>query len=238
MSKLAVVTGGSRGIGYAIAQALAADNYDILLIARTTDSLNEAVLSLSQKGTGTITPLAVDLTDNEAVCMSFSSCAMLLRPVDVLVNAAGIFMYGTTTLSSMEMTELLKANIMSTHHVCAWLRNNLIRAERSHVFNLSSIAGLQGFPFTGGYSATKHAIAGYSKSLADELRHKKVFVTTLYPDVVDTDMSATANLDKALMIPTSDLAKTVQFILSLSERTYIDGLSLKCANVSTDALSR
>lgn len=237
MNKLAVVTGGSRGIGYAIARALACDGYDILLIARTPDPLRAAAASLAREGI-TVVPLAVDLTDNDAVCAAFTSCELLRRPVDVLVNAAGVFMYGTTGLSSQDMSALFRANIMSIHHVCSLLREHLIRAGRSHMINLSSVAGLQGFPHTGGYCATKHAIAGYSQSLAEELRHDNVFVTTLYPDVVDTDMSAAADMDNALMIPTSDVAKTVQFILSLSENTYIGEMALRCAGVSSDALSR
>ena len=238
MNKLAVVTGGSRGIGFEIARSLVLEGYDILLIARNADRLQAAAAALSVEYGPKIYPLAVDLTDFHATQTAFSTDIIQDRPVDVLVNSAGVFMYGTSELTTDQITELFKINFIAMHHVCTLLRKRLIEAKISYVFNISSIAGLQSFPFIGGYSASKCAIAGYSNSLAEELRKHNTFVTTLFPDIVDTDMSLSSTLDRALMIPAGDIAKTIKFIMSLSNNTYINNISLGCTSISPNAIAR
>jgi len=231
MSNVALVTGASRGIGREIAEALAAKGYRLILVARNADRLRQAAQMLNDRYAVDVSVVAVDLRAFEDVETAISREIAAMGRLDVLVNSAGVFHFGTSALAMDEMEDLLTINVKAMHNICRVCLDALKRSNCAHIFNISSIAGVEGFGPIGGYAASKFAMVGYGQSLAQELIAEGVKVTTLCPDIVDTDMSVGSGLLGNQMISPSDIAKAVEFVLSLSECAIIDQMTIKCKTV-------
>lgn len=231
MSNVALVTGASRGIGREIAEALAAKGYRLILVARNAERLRQAAQTLTKRHAVDVRVVAVDLRAFEDVATAISREIAEMGRLDVVVNAAGVFHFGTTGLAMDEMDDLLTINVKAVHNICRICLDALKRANAPHIFNISSIAGVEGFAPIGGYAASKFAIVGYGQSLAQELVGEGIKVTTLCPDIVDTDMSIGSGLMGNQMISPSDIGKAVEFVLSLSECAIVDQMTIKCKTI-------
>ena len=226
---VALVTGASRGIGKAIAGYFAEQQYDLILVARNEGLLTDVGDTLHQSFGVQVTCVAADVTD-------FDRLSETLQPelengLDVLVNAAGIFRFGTSILSNQDFQDMLNTNVLAAHNLSTLCADSLKKNAQAHVFNVSSIAGIEGFAPIGGYAASKFALLGYGQSLGKELLADNVRVTTLCPDVVNTDMAAGSGLQPAQMIDTDDIAKTIQYVMSLSPAAVVDQVVIKCKTI-------
>ncbi|CAB3800785.1 3-oxoacyl-[acyl-carrier-protein] reductase FabG [Paraburkholderia caffeinitolerans] len=228
---LALVTGASRGIGRAISTLLATRGYDLILVAREENPLERVAEEISSNYGVNVSCIAVDITDFEAVRTRVNSRIGDSGRLDVLVNSAGIFRFGTRTLATEDLDKMFATNVTAAHNLCALCADAIKASGKGHIINISSVAGLEGFAPIGGYSASKFALVGYGQSLARELLGENVRVTTLCPDVVDTDMSKGSALPSELMIAPDDIAKAVDFVLSLSPSAIVEELVIRCKAV-------
>lgn len=188
MSKIsdshAFVTGGSSGIGLAIAKALAGSGARVTIGSRNLDRIKKVVNSV--KG---IRGVALDVTDESSVRSAFES----VDPVDILVNNSGIALaapFERTTLK--QMNDVMAVNLAGVFHCTQAVLPAMRKKNNGRIVNIASTAGLRGYAYTSIYSASKHAIIGLTRSLALELARTGITANCVCPGFTDTEIVATA----------------------------------------------
>lgn len=181
---VAVVTGGSAGLGLAIAQALLAARYQVIIVGRDADRLAQAAGQLAPlAGTSPLRlqTLLADVTDRQAVEAGFSQVAADFGRLDVLVNCVGQSDRGRVdSLTRERLIALLDANVTSALH-CAQAALPLLKQSRGSVVNVGSLAAKVGARYLGGYCAAKHALAGLTQQMRLEWREYGVHVGLVNP---------------------------------------------------------
>ncbi|MGB1014107.1 MAG: 3-oxoacyl-ACP reductase family protein [Nannocystaceae bacterium] len=233
--RIALVTGGSRGIGRAIAQTLGARGATVLVnFARNEAAAQEVCSSITEQG-GVAHVLGFDVSNTEAVDAAFAGIKKAHGGLDILVNNAGISIDTLLMRAKLEdFQRLLDVNVKGTFACSKAAARLLLRArDKGRIINLSSIVGEQGNTGQSMYAATKAAILGLTKSLAREFSSRGVTVNAVAPGFIATDMTASAitgDAEDALLaqIPLrrvgqpQDIAETVAFLASPAA-AYITG---------------
>jgi NAD(P)-dependent dehydrogenase (short-subunit alcohol dehydrogenase family) len=183
-SKVAVVTGASRGIGRAVAQRFARNGYQVWALARTVAALEE----LRKEG---IRPLEVDVTDPRRLEAALGTLTHEGPAPSVLVNNAGIALSAPLAKTSLDDFERVMAlNVRAAFMLCQGLMPAMAKVGDGRVINIASTAALKGFKYTSAYCASKHALLGLTRALAVEFASKGVTVNAVCPGWTDTDMLA------------------------------------------------
>lgn len=221
--KVALITGASRGIGHHLARHLYAQGYHLILIARDAQALNALANTL---GSARVQTLALDVCDYPAVAQQVQQALSVHAQLDVLINAAGIFRAGSTQTALNDFSAMLATNVTAIHHLCQLCVPSLLKSPEGRIFNLASVSGVQPYGSVASYAASKHALVGYSRSIARELGAQGIKVTTLCPDVVDTDMAQGSGLTADEMLSTDDLCRAVDFVMSLSPAAVVEQLTI------------
>ena len=205
-----IVTGASRGIGRAVAEAAADRGARVGLIARSEDGLREVVAGLG----GTAGYAIADVAEPEALAAAIGGLEAELGPTDVMVANAGIGAYGAfADLGAEEAERLVRVNVLGTVHALRAVVPGMIERRRGHLVTIGSIAGRLGSPFEAIYSATKFAGVGLTEALAVELEPYGVGVSLVNPGPVATDFGAARGhpYDRARPrpVPAADVARAV-----------------------------
>ena len=187
--KRILVTGGSRGIGKAIAERFAAEGYEVAILASREETLQQALREAKQAGfawKGT----AVDLENPPTVQAAIKRVITQLGgTLDVLVNNAGVFDMAPLEETTLAMWQrFLTINLTGPFLVTQACLPALREAGEAHVLNISSVAGQQGFPHNTAYCTTKYGLRGFSDALRAELSEEGIQVSTIYPGATDTDI--------------------------------------------------
>jgi 3-hydroxybutyrate dehydrogenase len=185
----AVVTGGGRGIGAAVARALAAAGARVVVAARTADEVEGVAKEIVGEG-GAAWPARVDVTDPTSVDALAETARARLGAVDVLVNSAGIAHsapLGRQTLEDWE--RVFAVNVTGTFLVTKAFLPAMMERGWGRVVNLASVAGLSGARYIGAYAASKHAVVGFTRSIAAEAAPRRVTVNAVCPGYVDTALT-------------------------------------------------
>jgi len=207
----AVVTGASRGIGRAIALRLAEAGAEVALWARDGAALQRVADEVTAVG-GRALPMVCDVTDSAAVDSTAEAVRRAMAPVTVLVNNAGaVLRKPTQTISDGEWRRMIAVNLDGTFHVTRSFLPDLIRAG-GRVINISSIAGREGTAMLAAYCAAKHAVIGFTRALAEELRTAKVSVNAICPGSVDTVMLREGMPGASPDMSPDDIARTALFL--------------------------
>ena len=191
----AVVTGGGRGIGLAIAARLAALGASLSLVGRDRSRLYEAVQSLPA-GT-TCDAYACDVADAAAVDAAFAAIARAGHRVSILVNNAGAAKSARLAATDDALwSEMLGVNLSGTFHCMRAALPALLEAKAGRIVNVASTAGVVGYPYVAAYCAAKHGVVGLTRALALELASTAVTVNAVCPGYTDTDLvrGAVANI--------------------------------------------
>lgn len=225
----ALITGAGRGIGRAVALAFAGQGCSVALVARTRDEL-EAVAAEVSALNGRALVLPCDVADPGAVQEVVGATLEAFGNVDILVNNAGYACFKPVwELSLEDWWRSLDVNLTSAFLFCRALMPHMMARRSGRIINMSSVTGLKALPEQGAYCAAKHALNGWTKSLALELRPYNIAVHAVCPGGVDTRFSREAmpHRDKSGWMQPEDIAHTVLHLASLSPRVAMDIVSLR-----------
>ena len=216
----AIVTGSSRGIGRAIADALAQDGYSLTITGRRPEGVERAVAELQGAGAD-VHGVALNHADPDAPAEIVKRHAERFGRLDVLVNNAGVgaaLAEIQTKFIDMQLGVNVRAIILFYREAIPLLTAAAEQTGQSHVINLSSLGGKSGQPWLSVYSATKAAVVGYTEAMSKELASAGIKSTALCPGFVDTDMTdfVKEQVPADQMIRPEDIAEGVRFVLRMS----------------------
>lgn len=228
-ASVAIVTGASRGIGNAIARGLAAEGYSLGLMARGEADLLSAARDIqSAYPEVTVRAVACDLVSEEDTNQAIASLIDQLGSVDVLVNNAGEYEHGTSTMKPELLRRLLEVNFVAASRLVQAVLPKMKEARSGYIINMASICGVEAYPDVGGYCASKFALVGYSEALDQELARFGIKVTAICPGWVTTRMSSRSPVPPELRIQPEDMASTVRYLLSLTPGARIRQVVVHC----------
>jgi len=187
--RVAIVTGASRGIGAAIARAIAADGRHVVLVARDEAKLDAVKTDIESAG-GSASVKTCNLADAEAITAMIDAVADEHGRLDILVNNAGI----TRDTLLLRMTdeqwdEVIQVNLRSAFVACRAAARTMMRGKWGRIVNLSSVSGLAGNAGQSNYAASKAGLIGFTRSIAKELAGKNITANAVAPGFIDTDMT-------------------------------------------------
>lgn len=225
---IAIITGASRGIGFAIAEQFAAQSYTLLLNASNESRLNQAKEMLQQLFPhADIRCFAADLTDNNAV-KEFGKWCLKQGTPDVLVNNAGSYVPGNCVDEADGQLEwMLQVNLMSAYHLTRIIAPAMQQVRNGHIFNMCSIAGLKAYPGGGSYSISKYALSGFTKNIREELKSFSVKVTGIYPGAVLTDSWGDFDNSEHRIMEAKDIAQMVWQCTQLSPGATVEDIVIR-----------
>ena len=185
----ALVTGGGRGIGAAVARALAEAGAQVVVAARTAGDVEKVAAALSERG-GRAHAVACDVTDEKSVKRLGEAARYHLAAVDILVNNAGASASAPLHKTTLEeWNRMFLANATATFLVTREFTPAMVERRWGRVVNVASVAGLEGAKYIAHYSAAKHAVVGFTRSVAIELASTGVTANAICPGYVDTQMT-------------------------------------------------
>ncbi len=222
--KNALVTGAGKGIGRAIAIALAQEGVNVGLLARTETDLQKVAEELKAYNVKTVIALA-DVSDIHAVNAAVTVIKEGLGAVDILINNAGTGIFGKFMELEPEQWEwIIKVNLLGPYYMTRAVLPEMIERKTGDIVNISSTAGKNGAAVTSAYSASKFGLIGMSDSLMQEVRKHNIRVTTLTPSTVATelaiDLKLTDGNPEKVMQP-EDFAELVVAQLKLNRRVFV-----------------
>jgi short-subunit dehydrogenase len=225
--RAAIVTGGSRGIGLALAEVLADEGYGVTVTARKPETLEQAANALRKRG-AEVEQVAANLTDEESVSAVVAHHRETFGRLDVLVNNAGVGIGAAadehrTKYVDLQLGVNLRAIVLFYRECAGLLRAAGTEHRNALVVNMASMAGKSPQPWLSVYSATKAAVVAYTTAMNKELNAAGVKSVAFCPGFVDTDMSefVKASIPAEEMLRTSDVAEALRFLLRLSPTCVI-----------------
>ncbi len=191
--RVALVTGGSRGIGAAIVRRLAEDGMHVVAIARNSEKLEQVCAQIAATG-GTAEAVACDVADFKALAAAVESAAERLGRLDVLVNNAGITKDGLLLrMDDEDFDSVIATNLKAAFVTIRAAARPMMRAKSGRIVNISSVSGVAGNAGQANYAASKAGIIGLSKSVAKELAGKNITCNVVAPGFITTDMTDVLN---------------------------------------------
>jgi short-subunit dehydrogenase len=224
-----VITGASRGLGFSMAEAFAAEGHDLFLTARNEVKLYNALESLMSRFPDQIIKAKpFDLCTKEGA-KDFGNWVLGLGvEPDILINNAGTFEPGRVCDEPEgQLEDMLNVNLLSAYHITRVLLPSMMKRKSGHIFNISSIAALQAYPHGGSYSISKFALSGFSKNLREELKPYSIKVTCIYPGAVYTDSWSGSGVKPGRIMKPSDIADTIVQISKLSPQALVEELVIR-----------
>jgi 3-oxoacyl-[acyl-carrier protein] reductase len=186
--RVAIVTGASRGIGRAIAERLARHGKHVVLVSRSTDTLEEVRGAIADAG-GAAEVRACDVGDGEALAAMIEDVASTHGRLDILVNNAGMTRDGLLLrMTDEDFDDVLRVNLKSAFVACKTAARPMMRGRFGRIINIGSVTGLMGNSGQANYAAAKAGLVGLTKTVAREFASKGITANVIAPGFVDTEM--------------------------------------------------
>ena len=215
--KTAIVTGGTKGIGRAIADALLGEGLSVCISARKQDEIELAVKELGRSTVGFV----CDVRDYQQVRTMINYTATELGGLDILVNNAGIGIFETVEDTSAEdFRAVLETNLFGVFYCCHEAIPHMKKRGGGYIINISSLAGANPHPRMAAYNASKFGLNGFSEALMQEVRHDNIKVSYIMPGSVNTEFgSDSPNDEKSWQLTPQDIARVVIDLLHHDKRS-------------------
>jgi 3-oxoacyl-[acyl-carrier protein] reductase len=210
--KVAVVTGGTRGIGYSIAQALLGEGAKVFICGRDPGLLQAATKNLGASAQGRVDGIVADVRHYDACRKLIRSAAERFGGIDILVNNAGIGVFKPVDqLTPEEWDAIIETNLSGVFYCCREAIPYMRRRGGGYIFNISSLAGVNTFPGGSAYNASKFGLNGFSEAMMQDIRYDGIRVSYVMPGSVDTDFAASpgAKPREGWKLTGDDVAKAV-----------------------------
>lgn len=230
--KNAMITGGGRGLGKAVALLLAQEGANIAITGRNENNLKQTVVELQNLGVQACYEIC-DIEDENAVKIAVANIAEKLGGIDILINNAGIGDFGSIEEMPTDVWErVIRTNLFGVYYTAKAVYP-FMKGKGGDIVNVASTAGLKGGPNMSAYAASKAAVISLSQSMMAEWRKENIRVITLTPSTIASDMSIQGGLtdgnpDKVLQ--PEDFAEWVRDILKMKRRVLIANGSIFSAN--------
>lgn len=231
---LAVITGATKGIGRAIAFTMIQNGFNVAVCARNAEDVSQLKNDLLQaaQNAGTAIPVIIaepcDVRKRDDITRFANAINESGMVPAVVVNNAGVFLPGQVHNEEEGNLELLiETNLYSAYHLTRALLPRMIEQKHGHIFNISSVAGLQAYANGGSYSISKFALTGFSKALREEMKPYNIRVTALMPGAVLTNSWAGVDLPESRFMKAEDVAELLWSIYRLSEQTVVEEVLLR-----------
>jgi len=227
--KHAIVTGGSRGIGAAVAAELVARGAKVTIMGRSAEALKRKAEELRGEAGVTVAVEECDVADERSVRSAFGNAVAALGPAFILVNNAGTAKSRTFTQTTLDVwNEMLSVNLTGTFLCTAEVLPAMIEARDGRVVNIASTAGLRGYKTMSAYCASKHGVIGLTRSLALETAKHGITVNAVCPGYTDTDLTT-----EAVKNLVANLGKTREQAMAMLTRTIPRGTLITPEEVAT-----
>ena len=224
--KKAVVTGGTKGIGWAITEALLEAGAAVAICGRSEESVRKSVSKLSPTSKSKVMGKAADVRDNTQVAEFFQFVDQELGGLDILVNNAGVGVFKSTAeLSADEWRRTLETNLSGVFYCCREALPRLKGREGAYIVNISSLAGKNAFAGGAAYNASKFGLNGFSEAMMLDHRYDGVRVSYIMPGSVNTEFGSGASAD--WKIAPSDIAEIVLMLLKMPGRTLVSRVEVR-----------
>jgi len=224
-----IITGGTKGIGRAIAEVFAKQNFDIAVCSRTQSDLDKMEESLAMANPDIEVLTQVCNMKNKAEVLAFAD---LIKDkwgdFDVLINNAGVFLPGAIVEEedgNLEM--MMETNLYSAYYFTRALLPILVKKGKGHIFNMCSIASQIAYPNGGSYSISKFALLGFSKVLREELKELGIKVTSILPGATWSNSWKDVDLPKERLMEANDIALSTWNAYSLSPSAVVEEIVLR-----------
>jgi 3-oxoacyl-[acyl-carrier protein] reductase len=225
--QVALVTGASRGIGYAIAEKVGSMGARVAICARDAAALEKAASRLRAAGTEVLS-IAADVTKTADIDRLHREVVRRLGPIEILVNNAGIGKFGAfQKTSEADWDATLDTNLKSVFLLSRAVANDMIERRAGHIINIASLAGKNAFAGGAIYCASKWGLLGLTQCMAEDLRGFNIRVSAVCPGTVATDFSPHAGKDSAKMLQPSDVAHAVAALVTQGPQSFMSEILLR-----------
>jgi NAD(P)-dependent dehydrogenase (short-subunit alcohol dehydrogenase family) len=219
--KAAIVTGATRGIGRAIAEALVGAGAGVVVASRTTADVERVAGELSARGPGQARGIAADVGRSEDCARMVAGAVEAFGRLDILVNNAGIGIFAPVAeLTAEEWDRVIRTNLSALFYCSHEAIPHLRRAGEGWIINIGSLAGKNAFPGGSAYNASKFGLVGFSEALMQEVRHDGIRVSYIMPGSVATEFGLSRKgHGEEWKIQPEDIAQIVTDLVALPART-------------------
>jgi short-subunit dehydrogenase len=218
--QVAVITGASSGIGWALAKALAAEGCKVGLVARRREQLTALTKEIEQAG-GTAAFAPADVSERQQTLDAIHAVRERLGPVDLLVANAGV---GAPTVlepcNTADVEKMFKVNVFGVVYAIEAVIGEMLHRGQGHLAAVSSMAAYKGLPGESAYSGSKAAVSTYMEGLRIQLRERGIFVTTICPGFVRTPMTEVNNFHMPWLVEADDAARRIVRALRRRKKVF------------------
>lgn len=228
--KNAIITGGSRGIGFHTALNLAKEGVNVAIVGRDEKALEEAKSEIAETGVEVIA-ISADVSNEAGVQSAVKEAGEKFASIDILINNAGIMGNGPFLESNTEDFEkMMQVNVFGMYHMLKAVLPGMVEQKSGDVVNIASVSGLRSGPGGSLYSATKFAVVGMTEGLLKEMRPHNIRVSYLTPSAVNTSLIGNTKLDEDTMTQPEDIADIIVNNLKIHPRTLVKNTEMWATN--------
>ncbi len=223
-----VITGGSKGMGKAMAEKFAAATNDIFICSRNEQELAVTADELNQKYNIPVQYFSADLSKKNEV-LKFANWLLDKNiQIDILINNAGNFVPGSVyNEPEGNLEQMIDTNLYSAYHLTRALLPQMMKNKSGHIFNICSIAALKAYNNGGSYSISKFALMGFSKNLREEMKSFNIKVTAVFPGAVYTSSWEGADVKPERIMEVDDIAGMVYAASMLSPQACVEDIVIR-----------
>jgi len=227
--KVAIVTGGTKGIGLAIARALAGEGVHVAITGRSAAALAAARPGVEEAGPGSVESLRADVRRYEEVQQAVDAAVAKFGGLDIVINNAGVGLFAdVASMAPAQWAEVIDTNLTGPYNMCHAALPHLRRRGGGFIINISSLAGTNPFVHGAAYCASKAGLNAFSEALMQEVRYDNIRVSYIMPGSVATGFSGrAADAGAEWKASAADVAEVVLNLLRQDRRSLVSRVELR-----------